>query len=142
MFGYRIDHLSLAADQQMCNEILFLPEICNRGFPINKHGQCRCLYTPDGQPVIINLCKCPRSVHPDQPVRLCPADGCFRQVPVFFCVFQCPEALPDGRVFHGRDPQPLHRHMASGQFIYTVENALAFSPRIACIYGVGERIAV
>ena len=126
----------------MCHEILPFLEIRYLISPLYQHGQRRRLHSSHTQAVIISLSKGSGRIHADQPVSLRPAYGRIRKAFVFASAFQIGKAIFDRIILHRGNPKTLHRDMAPGQVIYTLEDQLPFPSCIAGIDHIFEVITV
>ena len=73
----------------------------------------------------------PGGVDPHQPVRFGPAERRFIQSVVVRTGAEVCKTLPDSRILHTGDPQPLHGLLAARQLVDAAEDQLALAPGVA-----------
>ena len=97
---------------------------------LDQDGQRGRLHPADGQQRVEPQGKRPAGVHAHQPVRLGAAGGAAVQAIVFLGGLERGEALLDGLVGHGGNPQPVHGLFALGLVVDQPEDELALPPGI------------
>ena len=111
-------------------------------FPFRQHGQRRGHDPPDMQGGTVQKGIEPRRVHPNQPVRLSPAEGCLIQMIVGGHGFQVFKAFQDRAFFHGGNPQALDGLSAAGHLVYVAEDQLALAPGVRRAHDAGDPFVV
>ena len=98
--------------------------------PLHQDGQGRGLHPAHGQERIVAQGEGPGGVHAHQPVGLGAALGGAVQPVVLFPGLNGAEALGDGFVGHGGNPQPGDGLVAAAFLIDVAEDQLALPPRV------------
>ena len=106
------------------------PERGDLRLALYKQCQSRGHDAADVERLPIQQGEMPRGVDAHQPVRLRAAKGGLIQRVIFAGGLQALEALADGAVLHGGNPQALNGFLAARQQIYEAKNQLALAPRV------------
>ena len=110
--------------------VLLGHEFPNLLVPLGDQVEGGGLHPAQGQQRPVLQAEGPGGVHAHQPIGLGPATGGDVQGVVGPVGLQAGEPLPDGRVGHGGNPQPVHRLFAPGLVVDKAKDQLPLPPAV------------
>ena len=116
-------------------EVFLLVEGGDLAFALYQHCQSGSLNTTNHELFLIERSEEPGAVDTDNPISLRPAESCFVELIIFSAVTQMIEALTNGSVLKGADPETLEGLGASSLVVDQTENQLTFA---SCIGGADK----
>ena len=131
VFGFDLLHVSrqpVLLDMEI--EVFLLVEGGDLAFALYQHCQSGSLNTTNHELFLIERSEKPGAVDTDNPISLRPAESCFVELIIFSAVTQMIEALTNGSVLKGADPETLEGLGASSLVVDQTENQLTFASGI------------